>query len=132
MSGTEEEDFCQALAEFRAKHRRGAWMYVGVRLNDPARKKRCQQWVKRQPAKARVELILWAEELGVLTSLREYYPFNPTATPLSELGLRNMIVMIAEALATLGKDWRLHKTCPKKRDQPTGRMVLVIERRLDA
>jgi hypothetical protein len=130
MSAT-KNDFCHALAEFMAKHRRGAWIYVGSKINDRARHLRCQQWIRRQPEKARKELIAWADELGVLPSLRQYCPFDRAKPQIGEAGLRNMIVLIAIALATREGGWSVLRVCPRKELDFSGPMKLVIERRLD-
>jgi len=121
-------DFPSALAEFIVQHRRGAWIYVGSKLHDRARVLRCQQWIRRQPAKARMELIAWADELGVLSSLKQLCPFDKTKTQLRDAGLRNMIVLIAIALAEREGGWNLLHVCPRKEPDFSGRFVLVVER----
>jgi len=94
--------FVRNLARFRECNRESAWAYmVATGHVDTGWAQELQLMVDQNPSAFRAHMVELAKDCGVLASLIDYLPFSPKdGDKASETGLKNMVVMITEVIAT--------------------------------
>jgi hypothetical protein len=97
----ENPAFYRKLAHFRARNRAAAWEFlVGHDQIDRARAVELQCMIDKDPAGFRSAMIGIARDCGVLRALSGYLPFSKGEVELGRTCRHNMVVMIAEVVAT--------------------------------